>query len=140
MYFNREYVHLAIRKIRDGDWVQLMTLKTTADFYGWSDIFLPLSEAKAIDRGDGMLRWPRRIKTRSYPALRLYICREKAHRRGYPRGLTNCFRVSRNACTRDLVALAQAVKVDFGWMNDKSYRRVTREQWLRAELPSARCA
>ena len=140
MYFSHEYVHLAIRKIRPGDWVQLMCLKTTADYYGWSETFPDISTAKAIDSGDGLIQFPTRKRPRRTRALRLYISREKAHKKGYPRGLTNCFRVSRNVCNRDLVAMAHATTVDFGWMNDVGYNRVTRDEWLAREIPSARCA
>ena len=140
MYRLEDYSHLALRRISKGNWVQLMCLKTTADFYGWSDAFLPITEAKLVDYSDGVMRWPRKLNGRNYRSLRLYICREKLHRRGYPRDLTNCFRVTRNVATRDLYALAQAVKVDFGWMNDQNYRRVRRAEWLRPDLEALGCA
>ena len=140
MYRVQEFSHLALRRISKGNWVQLMCLKATADFYGWSEAFPPITEAKLVDYPDGMRPWPAKLNGRNYPGLRLYICREKLHRGGYPRELTNCFRVSRNVASRDLYALAQAVKVDFGWMNDQNYRRVRRADWLRPDLEALGCA
>ena len=139
MYFAEEFAHLAIRRISRGNWVQLMCLKATADFYGWSSIFPPLLQAKRVDYPGNVFPMPGRLTARQYRGTRLRICRKKTNNGGNPAGLTNCFRVSNNATNLDLTCLAQAVSVDFGWMNDKSMARIPRDRWLSRHLPDTYC-
>ena len=39
----------------------------------------------------------------------------------------------------DLFAIAQAVTVDYGWMENKHYQRVKKEQWDSFNLPDTYC-
>ena len=139
MYGLEDFVHLAIRKDKSGRWVQMMCLKATADFYGWSQVFPRLVDAKIADSATNSIPWPGKLNAKTYTGYRLRICRNKETLAGYPKGETNCFRVSRNVTNMDLYAIAQAVLVDYGWMNDKSYRRRKREDWLAVDLPDEYC-
>jgi hypothetical protein len=139
MYRTDEFVHLAIRRISKGNWVQLMCLKATADFYGWSAVFPSLIDAKLVDYPGNVFPMPTKLNGKNYRGRRLRICRKKEPHGGNPAGLTNCFRVSNNCSKRDLVAIAQAVKVDFGWMNAFYGERISREDWLAIDLPDSYC-
>ena len=139
MYFDSDFVHLAIRRLKKSDWVQMMCLKATADFYGWSRIFPNIVDAKAVDYPDGVRPWPSALSGRNYPARRYRICRDKTHASGYPKGLTNCFRLSNNARGLDLVAVAHAIDVDYGWMEDRRGKRVMKRHWDSMSLPDSYC-
>ena len=139
MYRTDEFVHLAIRRVARGNWVQLMCLKATADFYGWSAVFPNLLDAKRVDYPGNVFPMPTKLNGRNYTGRRLRICRKKEPHTGNPAGLTNCFRVSNNCSKRDLTAIAQAVVPDFGWMNDFYRARVPRETWLAIDLPDDYC-
>ena len=139
MYRNDEFVHLAIRRIARGNWVQLMCLKATADYYGWTDVFPDLMTAKGVDYPGNVRPWPLNLSGKNYRGCRLRICRDRSYSSGNPKGLTNCFRVSNNAGRKDLYALAQNVKVDFAWMNDKTGARIPKEVWDSYDLPDEYC-
>ena len=139
MYRTDEFVHLAIRRISKGNWVQLMSLKSTADYYGWTEVFPDLFEAKSVDYPGNIRPWPTKLNGKNYKGCRLRICRDKTYGSGNPAGLTNCFRVSNNASKLDLYAVAQAVKVDFAWMNDKTGARIKRSHWRSVDLPDEYC-
>ena len=139
MYRTDEFVHLAIRRISKGNWVQLMCLKATADFYGWTRVFPSLIDAKSVDYPDGFMPMPGKLNGRNYRGKKLRICRKKGPHSGNPAGLTNAFRVSNNASRYDLTAIAQAVTVDFGWMSSLYGERVAREEWLAVNLPDSYC-
>ena len=139
MYRTEDFVHLAIRRIQKGNWVQLMCLKATADLYGWSRIFPSLIDAKRVDYPDGIFPRPGRLNGQNYNGTRLRICRKKGAHSGNPAGLTNAFRVSNNATRYDLTAIAQAVVIDFGWMSSRYGERIAREDWLAINLPDSYC-
>ena len=115
----------------------MMCLKATADFYGWTAVFPSLLDAKRVDYPGNIFPMPTKLNGKNYTGRRLRICREKKPHKGHPAGLTNCFRVSNNCSKRDLTAIAQAVTVDFGWMNDFYCARVPRETWLSIDLPDS---
>ena len=139
MYRTNEFCTLAIRRIARGNWVKLMCLKPTADFYGWSAVFPDIIDAQSVDYPGNIRPWPIGAGYRGYRGKRLRICRSKTRTQGHPAGLTNCFRVSNNASNMDLYAIAQAVSVDFGWMENKSLQRIRKEHWDSFDLPDRYC-
>ena len=139
MYRANEFVHLAIRRISRTNWVQLMCLKPTADFYGWSSVFPDIMDAKSVDYPGNIRPWPSKLNGKNYRGTRLRICRKKEPHGGYPAGLTNAFRVSNNCSRMDLIAVAQAVQIDFGWMEALKGERIPKERWMSAELPDTYC-
>lgn len=116
-----------------------MCLKPTADFYGWSAVFPDIIDAQSMDYPGNIRPMPIGAGYRGYRGIRLRICRSKTTTQGHPAGLTNCFRVSNNASNLDLYAIAQAVSVDYGWMESKSFARVKKEKWDSFSLPDSYC-
>ena len=116
-----------------------MCLKPTADFYGWAAVFPDIIDAQRVDYPGNIRPMVGRPRYRGHLGKRLRICRHKTRTQGHPAGLTNCFRVTNNASNLDLYAIAQAVSIDFGWMEDKSFRRVSKEKWLSFDLPDKYC-
>lgn len=139
MYGNDDYCELAVRRIRKGNWVRLIALKPTAEFYGWTTVFPLVREAQDVDYPGGIRPMPVRRNLTNYRALPLYVCRSKSNRQGFPRGLTNRFRVTNNATRLDLAAIAQAIQIDYGWMTARYGERVPKCQWDSVELPDAYC-
>ena len=139
MYFSKDFCALAIRRISRGNWVKLMCLKPTADFYGWSDVFPDILDAQSVDYPGNIRPLPIGAGYRGYVGKRLRICRSKTSKQGHPARLTNCFRVSNNASNMDLYAIAQAVKIDYGWMEAKNGYRRDKAEWDSFDLPDAYC-
>ena len=139
MYYAHEFLELAIRRLAKGKWVRLIALKSTADFYGWSTVFPLIADAKSIDYPSGIRPMPMRPKLTNYRACPLYICRSEVSKHGYPKRLTNRFRVTNNAATVDLVAIAQATQIPFGWMTDKAQQRISSDRWLAHSMPERYC-
>ena len=67
------------------------------------------------------------------------ICRSKKNKQGNPAGLTNAFRVTNNATRFDLYAIAQAVSIDYGWMEAEYGYRRSRDEWMSFDLPDSYC-
>lgn len=133
------YVELAIRKGRGDSWIKLMCVKATADFYGWSAVFPSVTEAKAVESGGLLINPVLTNHYRGHRGKRLRICRAKGSKQGNPAGLTNAFRVTNNATNFDLYAIAQAVSVDYGWMEGQYGYRRSRDEWMGYELPDEYC-
>lgn len=127
--FSNRWVELAVRRLAKGRYVKLICLKSTADFYGWSEFFPTVIESRLAD-GDGetlVFNQMRRGVHRGRHAL-VRISRD-ANKQGHPAGVTNQFRVSQCAMQRDYAEIAQGVGVEFGWMEDKNNRRRSQEEW-----------
>lgn len=124
------WTRLAVRRLAKNRFVSLLVLKTTADFYGWSEFFPTVTEARELEADGSGLVFNRCANGRTrgrYSTLRISRSSDK---QGHPRALTNQFRVSKNATMKDLAEIAKGVSQDFGWMEDKSCRRRTKEEWL----------
>ena len=127
---NSKYVKLLIERREGRRDKYLIALKTTADFYGWSDGFqvwepkvayLSGGRAYYIDPG-------RKGEMFCEAGTRLRICREPS-RHGYPSSLTNAFKVSHNCSLFDISEIAHLTKVDWHWMSGPSGERIPRERW-----------
>ena len=139
MYTAQEFCTLAVRRISRGNWVKLMCLRPTADFYGWSSVFPDWIDAQFTDYPGNIRPMPIGVGYRGYRGMRLRICRHKTKRQGHPAGLTNCFRVTNNASNMDLYAIAQAVGIDYGWMEAKNGYRRPKAEWDSFDLPDQYC-
>lgn len=137
MYKLTDFCELAVRRISKTNWVRLIALKSTADFYGWTKVFPSLIEAKRVDYPDGLFPHPGRKNLRMFRAQPLYISRSESSKQGFPVRLTNRFRVTNNTRDLDLIAIAQAVQVPFGWMSDRHGQRRGQEYWMGTDLPDA---
>lgn len=138
-YYAHDFCELAIRKLSEWDWVRLMCLQATADFYGWSEVFPTIDDAKREDYAGRKRYFGHPRGYRGHRGTRLRICRSKTSTTGYPGKLTNAFRVTNNARNNDLIAIAQAVKVDYGWMEAKYGERRKKAEWDAIDLPDSYC-
>ena len=139
MYASSDFACLAIRRISKNNWVKLMCLRATADCYGWSRVFPDFIEAQQFERPGYLVNPYLRKNYRGYRGHRLRICRHDTRKQGHPAGLTNCFRVSLNCSTLDMYAIAQAVGIDYGWMENKNGYRRSRNEWESLDLPDSYC-
>ena len=139
LYKREQYVQLAIRQLPRGEWVRLIGLKATADFYGWSEVFPTWNQARAVVNDTTTRRPAYSISPRRYKGVRHFICRDLNTTQGFPAGLTNCFRVTTNATAQDLIAIAQATQINYGWMTAKYGERRKKACWDAIELPDSYC-
>lgn len=116
-----------------------MCLKATADFYGWSKVFPDWNRARAEANDSRIRRAAHGIDVRRYRGIRHFICRDLNTTQGFPAGLTNCFRTTTNTTARDLVAIAQATQIDYGWMTAKYGERRKKACWDAIQLPDDYC-
>jgi hypothetical protein len=135
-----DFIELAIRRIAFANWVRLIALKTTADFYGWTEVFPRLNEAKRVDYPDGLMQHPGRKNLRRFRAHPLVISRHEGGKHGYPVRLTNRFRVTNNAAELDLATIAQGTQIPFSWMTNKRGTRLCAEHWLSYPVPDSYCS
>lgn len=133
------YVELAIRQGKGRGWVKLMCVKATADFYGWSAVFPSVVEAQLAVSGGLLCNPVLKGEGRHHRGKRLRICRAKGSKQGNPAGLTNAFRVTNNATNFDLYAIAQAVSIDYGWMEGQYGYRRSKAEWDAYDLPDDYC-
>lgn len=124
------WTRLAVRRLAKDRFVSLLVLKTTADFYGWSEFFPTVVDARLLESPDGGLVLNRYANGRTrgrYSTVR--ICRGTS-KQGHPRELTNQFRLSKNATMKDYAEVAKGVSREFGWMEDHACRRRSQDEWL----------
>ena len=127
---NEKYVKLLLRRFEGVRDKYLIALRTTADYYGWTEHF-PTWGHKIVGYEDGMalVRDPgRKGQMFCEPGVRLRICRSP-ETMGYPAGFTNAFKVSRNCGLWDIAEVAHFTKGDWHWMSRPSGRRITRDHW-----------
>ena len=132
---NSKYIKLLISRETRQD-VYLIALRTTANYYGWSEQFEVWSPKPVlVENGRTWFMDPGRKGEMFCEAGRIHrICRSPS-KRGHPAGLTNKFKVSRNARLLDLAEIAHLVQVDWHWMTGPSGERISRERW--AEIHAA---
>lgn len=135
VYKTDDFQQRCLRVTDSGRYVWMRSLKATEEFYGWNNQFPTLLEAKLKDSLTGYIKDPGR-RTGNYQGGRtLYISRSPVMR-GFPKNLTNAFRVSLSATQLDLVAIAQSTQVNWEWMTDLRGRRRPRSWWLQFSLPA----
>ncbi len=139
-YRLEEFCELAIRRIQKGNWVRLIALKPTAEFYGWSTVFPNILDAKRVDYPDGLFPWPSSPSARNYKAHPLVISRSESSKQGFPVRLTNRFRVTNNAGVMDIATIAQATQIPFSWLTDKNNNRLSQEHWMSYPIPDTYCS
>lgn len=108
----------------------LVALRTTANYYGWTEefpIWMP-QDAHQVG-GITVFRDPgRRGDLQSIGGKRLLVCRA-ASTAGWSAGKTNAFRVSSAVSNFDLAELAHFTKGDWHWMEGLHGQRIRRENW-----------
>ena len=125
-----EYVklQLGLSTTKRSKWV--VALRTTADYYGWTEAFPVWTPQDAVTAGGvTTFRDPgRRGNNRLCGGNRHRICRARTTA-GYPRGKTNAFRLSSSCALIDMAELAHFTEGEWFWMEGFHGERITRERW-----------
>ena len=126
------YVTLKLGQTKSGKPKKLHALRATANYYGWLEKFEEWTLEPEFEQGGRLFgRDPgRRGHPQCSSGRRLRICRS-ASKDGFPAGFTNAFKVTSNTGLLDLAELAHFTTVDWEWMQDVSYQRVSRADWER---------
>lgn len=110
----------------------LIALRTTADFYGWTQEFEHWSPRMIYQSGgyEMCVDPGRRGNLVLASGRRHRVCRSPV-KMGYPRGLTNQFKLSRNCGVLDIAEVAHFTKGEWHWMDTAYGERISRERWER---------
>ena len=125
-----DYVTLKLGETKTGKAKKLHALRSTADYYGWTEQFEPwVGNLFYAQSGMAMLQDPgRKGHPQCSSGYRVRICR--AHEMaGFPAGFTNAFKVTANTGLLDLAELAHFTKGDWYWMSTRTGERITRDVW-----------
>ena len=130
-YRAEDYIKLLIWRPDKGSDRWVRALRSTADYYGWTQKFEPWSPKPQGTSGGYTLCLDPGRKGEMFcePGLRHRICRSPL-RAGMPRGRTNQFKVSESCGLLDLAEIAALTQVDWHWMSGPTGDRKTRAQWL----------
>lgn len=125
-----DYVQLRLGLATETKNKYLIALRTTADYYGWTEEFEPWRPKVVYSQGgyDFCHDVGRRGGLKHLGGRRHRICRSPKTS-GMPRGMTNQFRVSNSCGLAELAELAHFTKVDWHWMDCPFGERITRERW-----------
>jgi hypothetical protein len=127
-----QYWRGIIRRDAAGHAVYLHALRSTAELYGWTTAFYEWREAVRLPITDPQGRIPfSRGKTGSVGGRQCRISRSPV-KQGSPAGMTNAFRIAKQATELDWVLLAEGTRGDWCWMTDRKGIRVNRAAWLEA--------
>ena len=127
---NSKYIKLLIfRQSREAPDKWLIALRTTADYYGWSEKFEIWTPKPLYEEGGyTFCMAPVGGEMFCESGRRHRICRV-ATKHGYPHGMTNAFKVSRTCGLFDLSEIAHFTKGNWNWMCSPSGERITRDRW-----------
>ena len=134
---SKDFVRLAIREHKPGQFACLIALRATVEYYGWNQTF-PEWNGKETGKhppGTVIVRPSFKFATKG-TRRQIVICRSDV-RHSTPAGLTNQFRVTSETNFRDLINIAQATKIPFGWMSTFRGKRIPYECWLQTPLPDS---
>ncbi len=125
-----DYVKLLIGQHDQTHRRYLIALRTTADYYGWSEEFEEWRpKAVSISNGVTLGMDPGRRGGLKYAGGRRHrICRSPSTA-GNPAGLTNAFRVVGRTSLLDLAEVAHFTKGDWHWMTGPFGERISRSRW-----------
>ena len=128
---NSKYVKLLLDRPEKGPDRWLIALRTTADYYGWTEKF-PRWTLKTVVDSDGY-EWayaPGRNAEMFCESGRRVVISRSPSRHAHPRGMTNQFKVSASCRLLDLAEVGALTKVDWHWMTAPNGERLSREHWL----------
>ncbi len=124
------WITLKIGESRGGHVKTLHAMRSTANYYGWTDYFEEwVGETFVGPGGKTILFDPgRRGHPQCSGGRRIRISRSPNKHR-YAAGFTNAFKVSHGTGLFDLAELAHFTKVDWHWMESLDGERVNRARW-----------
>ena len=127
---NSKYIKLLLQRETGTRDKYLIALRTTADYYGWTEEFpawtLRMAPGQSnpricIDPG-------RRGEMFCEAGKRLVISRSPS-KAGWPRGKANAFKISNNCTNLDIAEIAHFTKGDWYWLEGLFGQRRTRQDW-----------
>jgi hypothetical protein len=127
---DKDYVKLLLERAAGTQDKYLIALRSTADYYGWSDEF-PIWTPEVIGTSGrfALMRDPgRRGRMYCEAGMRLRVCRSPSTA-GNPAGKTNAFKVSANCGKWNISEVAHFTKGDWYWMTGPHGERISRERW-----------
>ena len=129
---DKDYVKLLIWRPPSGPDRWLIALRTTADYYGWTQQFEPWSPKVAYSQGgyDFVASQSKRGRMYCESGIQLRISRHPS-RQGHTPGMVNAFKVSASCTMFDLSEIAHLTQVDWYWMSSPRGGRLSREEWRR---------
>ena len=127
---NAQYVKLLLQREAGTQDKWLIALRTTADYYGWTEQFPAWSpEAVVVENGRRFFYDPgRRGEMFCEGGRRHKVCRSPS-RNGTPAGKTNRFKLSANCGLVDIAEVAHFTQSDWYWMTAPNGERIRRERW-----------
>ncbi len=125
-----DFIKLTIFRDSAGRARWVRALRSTADYYGWTETFESwIPNGSFQQDGYTMFRRPSRdSKNHRGGGKRLRISRSPS-KVGNPAGFTNQFVISNSMRLIDLAELAHFTKGDWYWMSTPSGERVSRDRW-----------
>ena len=132
---NSLYTKLLIRREAGTQDKYLIALKTTADFYGWSEAFPKWSLRPVMEEGGRVYGIdPGRRGEMFCEAGRRHRISRSPKKHSYPKGYVNQFKVSANCGMFDLAELAERTTRNFFWLTAPNGARMSKESWHKAYL------
>ena len=129
---SNDYVKLLLGREEGKRDKYLISLRTTANYYGWTKEFEEWAPKPINNIGKYQLFIDpgRKWDLRMHGGRRHYICRSPVTG-GYPKGMTNAFKVSRTCGLLDLAELAHFTDIEWHWMSSPYGERISRDHWER---------
>ena len=130
MALDDRYVKLQIGLSETKRSKYVIALRTTADYYGWTEEFPRWRPQDAVTSG-GRTYFAdpgRRGSLKLAGGNRHRICRSPSTA-GQPAGKTNAFRLSTSCTQLDIAELAHFTHGEWYWLEGLNGERITRERW-----------
>ena len=127
---NSKYVKLLLQRKAGTQDKYLIALRTTADYYGWTQEFPTWTPEIAFTSGGyEFFREPgRRGEMFCEAGRRIRVSRSPV-KSGWPAGLVNQFKISENCGLWDLAEVAHFTQGNWHWMTCPFGERISRELW-----------
>ena len=127
---DKDYIKLLIERPETGPDKWLIALRTTADYYGWSEKFPEWSpKVHSTDGKYEFVASPTRRGRMYCESGRKHRISRDPSRRGHTPGLCNQFKVSNSCGIKDLAEVAALTDGEWFWMSSPRGERISREKW-----------
>ena len=128
---DKDYVKLLLLRPDKGPDRWLIALRTTADYYGWTEKFEVWEPEVLYEEGGYRFMTDPGRRGRMYcESGRKHRISRSSSRKGMKAGLCNQFKVSYSCTLFDLAELAHFTKSDWYWMSGPTGERIGRDRWM----------
>ena len=125
-----DYVKLVLGDRRAHNPTYLIALRTTADYYGWTEeLEAWRPKLHQVVGETRIVHDPGRRGSLKYAGGRRHLVCRSPSTAGMPAGFTNAFRVSARCGLPELAELAHFTSGDWYWMTGPFGERIRRERW-----------